>query len=56
MSLENKFDQLKGSVKEGLGKLTGNEKLQAEGFAEKVVSKVKEAEEDGNEDEKNKNK
>jgi len=43
MSLENKFDQLKGSVKEGLGKLTGNEKLQAEGFAEKVVSKVKEA-------------
>ena len=42
MSLENKFDQLKGSVKEGLGKLTGNEKLQAEGFAEKVVSKVKE--------------
>ena len=46
MSLENKFDQLKGSVKEGLGKLTGNEKLQAEGFAEKVVSKVKEAAED----------
>ena len=50
MSLENKFDQLKGSVKEGLGKLTGNEKLQAEGFAEKVVSKVKEAAEDAMED------
>ena len=46
MSLENKFEQLKGSVKEGLGKLTGNDKLQAEGFAEKVVSKVKEAAED----------
>ena len=49
MSLENKFDQLKGSVKEGLGKLTGNEKLQAEGFTEKVVSKVKEAAEDAKE-------
>ena len=36
MSLENKFDEIKGSVKEGLGKLTG----------EQVVSKVKEAAED----------
>ena len=24
MSLENKFDEIKGSVKEGLGKLTGD--------------------------------
>ena len=34
MSLENKFDEIKGSVKEG------------EGLAEQVVSKVKEAAED----------
>ena len=42
MSLENKFDEIKGSVKEGLGKLTGD-KLEGEGLAEQVVSKVKEA-------------
>ena len=43
MSLENKFDEIKGSVKEGLGKLTGDNSLEAEGLAEQVVSKVKEA-------------
>ncbi|MDU3831201.1 CsbD family protein [Gemella haemolysans] len=43
MSLENKFDEIKGSVKEGLGKLTGDKSLEAEGLAEQVVSKVKEA-------------
>ena len=36
MSTEEKFNQAKGSVKEGLGKLTGDKKT------EKVVSKVKE--------------
>ena len=46
MSLENKFDEIKGSVKEGVGKLTGDEKLEKEGAAEKVVSKVKEVAED----------
>lgn len=46
MSLENKFDEIKGSVKEGLGKLTGDNSLEAEGLAEQVVSKVKEAAED----------
>ena len=46
MSLENKFDELKGSVKEGLGKLTGDKSLEGEGLAEQVVSKVKEAAED----------
>ena len=46
MSLENKFDQIKGSVKEGLGKLTGDKSLEGEGLAEQVVSKVKEAAED----------
>ena len=31
MSLEEKFNQAKGSVKEGVGKLTGDTKTQAEG-------------------------
>ena len=44
MSTEEKFNQAKGSVKEGLGKLTGDKKK--EGAAEKVVSKVKEVAED----------
>lgn len=46
MSLENKFDEIKGSFKEGLGKLTGDKSLEGEGLAEQVVSKVKEAAED----------
>ena len=49
MSLENKFEEIKGSVKEGLGKLTGDNSLEAEGLAEQVVSKVKEAAEDAKE-------
>ena len=46
MSLENKFDEIKGSVKEGLGKLTEDKSLEGEGLTEQVVSKVKEAAED----------
>ena len=46
MSLEEKVEQAKGSVKEGLGKLTGDEKTEKEGAAEKVVSKVKEVAKD----------
>lgn len=46
MSMEEKLEQAKGSVKEGVGKLTGDEKLEKEGTAEKVVSKVKEVAED----------
>ena len=42
MSIEEKLDQAKGWVKEGVGKLTGDEKLEKEGAAEKVASKVKE--------------
>lgn len=30
----------KGSVKEGLGKATGNERLEAEGASERVAGKV----------------
>ncbi len=32
--------QAKGSVKEAIGKITGNAKLQAEGAAEKAAGKV----------------
>ena len=42
MSIEEKLDQAKGSVKEGVGKLTGDEKLEKEGTTERVASKVKE--------------
>jgi len=42
MSLENKFDQAKGAVKEGVGKVTGDNKTEAEGFVEKTVAKAKE--------------
>ena len=31
MSIEEKFNQAKGSVKEGLGKLTGDKKTEKEG-------------------------
>ena len=46
MSLENKFEEIKGSVKEGLGKLTGDKSVEGEGLAEQVVSKVKEVAKD----------
>ena len=32
--------QVKGAVKDAVGGLTGNEKLQAEGKADKIVGKV----------------
>jgi len=32
--------QVKGSIKDAVGGLTGNEKLQAEGKADKIVGKV----------------
>ena len=46
MSIEEKFNQAKGSVKEGFGKLTDDKKLETEGATEQVVSKVKEVAED----------
>ena len=49
MSLENKFDQAKGAVKEGFGKVTGDSKTEAEGFVEKTVAKAKEVAEDAKE-------
>lgn len=39
-------DQAKGEVKETVGKAVGNEKLEAEGKADKLFGKIKEAAED----------
>jgi uncharacterized protein YjbJ (UPF0337 family) len=41
--IQGSFDQAKGAVKEGAGKLTGDKKLQAEGKADKVAGKVESA-------------
>jgi uncharacterized protein YjbJ (UPF0337 family) len=38
--IEGAANQVKGKVKETLGKLTGDAKLQAEGNSEKVAGKV----------------
>ena len=46
MSIEEKIDQAKGAVKEGIGKITGDKKIEKEGAAEKVTAKVKEVAED----------
>ena len=39
--IEGAWDKAKGAVKEGVGKLTGDEKLQAEGMADKAKGTVK---------------
>ncbi|NQI71783.1 CsbD family protein [Streptococcus suis] len=44
--LNAKLDQLTGSVKEGLGKLTGDKGLEVEGIVEKGIGKAKELVED----------
>ncbi|HFR3774816.1 TPA: CsbD family protein [Streptococcus suis] len=44
--LNAKLDQLAGSVKEGLGKLTGDKSLEVEGLVEKGLGKAKEIVED----------
>ena len=49
MSTEEKVNQAKGAIKEGIGKLTGDKKTEKAGAAEKVVSKVKEVAEDAKE-------
>ena len=41
--IEGKYEQAKGSVKEGLGRLTGDEDLEAEGSADKVKGDVQES-------------
>ena len=46
MSLEDKLNQAKGALKEGLGKVAGDSKTEAEGAVEKTVAKAKEVVED----------
>ena len=41
MGIEDKLNQVKGALKEGAGKLSGDKKTQAEGAVEKVVAKAK---------------
>lgn len=38
--VEGIAEQVKGSIKEGFGKLTGDKKTEAEGAAEKAAGKV----------------
>ena len=38
MSIEEKIDQAKGAAKEGVGKLTGDKKIEKEGAAEKAAA------------------
>ena len=40
--MEGKYEQAKGSVKEGLGRMTGDERMQAEGSADKLKGDVQE--------------
>ena len=41
--VEGAFDKAKGAVKEGVGKMTGDQKLQAEGTADKAAGKAESA-------------
>ncbi|AOJ27712.1 MULTISPECIES: CsbD family protein [Burkholderia] len=40
--IEGKLKQVKGSVKEALGKVTGDRKAEAEGVAEQQAGKIQE--------------
>lgn len=46
MGIEDKLNQAKGALKEGVGKLTGDKKTEIEGAVEKVVAKAKDSLED----------
>ncbi len=39
--MSDRMDELKGNVKEGVGKLTGNERLEAEGDTEADAAKAR---------------
>lgn len=41
--VEGKYEQAKGSIKEGLGRLTGDEEMEAEGSADKAKGDVQES-------------
>ena len=38
--VQGALDQAKGSIKEGVGKVTGDDKMRAEGAADKVAGKT----------------
>jgi uncharacterized protein YjbJ (UPF0337 family) len=40
--VEGKYEQMKGSVKEGLGKITGDDDMRSEGAADKLKGDVQE--------------
>ena len=40
--VEGKYDQMKGSVKEGFGKMTGDDGMRSEGSADKLKGDVRE--------------
>ena len=46
MALEDKLNQAKGALKENVGKLTGDKKLESEGAVEKTTAKVKDVAKD----------
>lgn len=46
MALEEKLNQAKGALKENVGKLTSDKKLESEGAVEKTTAKVKDVVED----------
>ena len=50
MALEEKLNQVKGAVKENVGKLTGDKKMEAEGAVENTAAKVKDVAHDVAED------
>lgn len=41
-TVEGNLEQVKGSIKETVGKVVGNDRLEAEGEAQKVAGKVQE--------------
>jgi uncharacterized protein YjbJ (UPF0337 family) len=41
--IKGSFEQAKGAVKEGVGKATGDAKLESEGKAEKTAGKIQNA-------------
>jgi uncharacterized protein YjbJ (UPF0337 family) len=41
--VEGSFDQAKGKVKEGVGNVTGDDKLKGEGIADQIGGKIKNA-------------
>lgn len=43
MGLEEKLNQAKGAIKQGVGKLTSDKKVETEGAIEKTVAKAKDS-------------